>query len=65
MGVMGALGTEDKSITIQIVEITGASLTPNPTSINEVFQLSVTIVETTKTLEPEIWYSGELYAGEV
>ena len=50
---------------IKLFAVTAASITPNPVSINGKALLSVTVEETIKILEPELWYSGELYSGEV
>jgi hypothetical protein len=48
----------------QIPQITAASFAANPAVINAKIVLSVTVKEITKILEPEIRYSGEIYAGE-
>ena len=50
---------------IKLFAVTAASISPNPVSINGKALLSVTVEETIKILEPELWYSGELYSGEV
>ena len=50
---------------VQIIEISGAVLTPNPADINSKVKLAVTVSETIKILEPYYYYSGDLYAGEV
>lgn len=49
---------------VQIVKITGASFSVNPANINTKTDLSVTVTETVKILEPYFYYSGDLYAGE-
>ena len=49
--------------TMLLPKITSVSFTPNPVDINAKTKLTVT--EETIVLEPEIWYSGEIYAGEV
>lgn len=46
-------------------KITSVSFTPNPVDINAKIKLTVTVTEETIVLEPEIWYSNEIYAGEV
>jgi hypothetical protein len=50
--------------TLTITQITAVSLTPNPVSINTAFTASVTVAEKIITLQPEITYCGEHYAGE-
>lgn len=40
-------------------------ITPNPAIINKEFVLKVIVTEQTFILEPEIFYSGELYSDEV
>lgn len=50
--------------TLTITQITDVSLTPNPVSINAAFTASVTVTEKVVTLQPEITYCGEHYAGE-
>lgn len=50
---------------VQIIEISGAVLTPNPADINSKVKLAVTVSETIKILEPYYYYSGDLCAGEV
>ena len=42
-----------------------AAFSVNPADMNAKTVLSVTVTEELIILEPEIWYSGELYAGEV
>jgi len=49
----------------QIPVISAAVFSVNPANINAKIVLSVSVSEITKVLEPEIRYSGELYAGEV
>lgn len=51
--------------TILIPKITSVSFTPSPVDINAKTKLTVAVTEETIVLEPEIWYSGEIYAGEV
>lgn len=41
------------------------TITPNPVNFNSKFVLKVTVTEQTFTLEPETFYSGELYSNEV
>ncbi|HHW90926.1 MAG TPA: hypothetical protein GX745_08510 [Clostridiales bacterium] len=50
--------------TLTITQITDVSLAPNPVSINTAFTVSVTVTEKVITLQPEITYCGEHYAGE-
>lgn len=50
---------------VQIIEISGAVLTPNPADINSKVKLAVSVSETIKILEPYYYHSGDLYAGEV
>ena len=50
---------------VQIIEISGAVLTPNPADINSKVKLAVSVSETIKVLEPYYYHSGDLYAGEV
>ena len=42
-----------------------ASFSVNPADMNEKTVLTVSVTDELLILEPEIWYSGELYAGEV
>ena len=51
--------------TILIPEITTASFSINPVSINAPTVLAVSITEKTIILEPEKYYSGEFFSGEV
>ena len=51
--------------TVKIPKITAAEFAPNPADINTKTKLTVTVTEETVYLEPEVWYSGELYSGEV
>ena len=50
---------------IQVPRIDAAVITPNPVDFNTQFLISVTVSEVTVTLEPQYFYSGEIYAGEV
>ena len=50
---------------ILIPVVQAATFSANPTTINEKIIITVTVVEQTVILEPEIRYSGEIYAGEV
>ena len=45
--------------------IQAATFSVNPATINEKITITVTVVEQIVILEPEIRYSGEIYAGEV
>ena len=51
--------------TMLLPKITSVSFTPNPVDINAKTKLTVTVAEETIVLELEVWYSGEIYAGEV
>lgn len=51
--------------TIDIVDVSTASISPNPVNANAKFTLSVKITESTKVLEPAIIYLDEIYMGEV
>lgn len=42
-----------------------AVITPNPVSINQTITLAVFVSDELRILQPEVWYSGELYSGEV
>lgn len=53
------------TFTVLIPEITSASFSINPSVINGKTVLSVTVTEKTVILEPEKYYSGEFYSGEV
>lgn len=53
------------STTIQVPDITAASMTPNPVLQSMTLQISVTITERAVELEPYYYFSGDLYAGEV
>lgn len=48
-----------------IPTIQAATTSPNPVYINSQFTISVSVSEIEKILYPEIWYSGEIYSGEV
>ena len=50
---------------IQVPRIDAAVITPNHVDFNTQFLTSVTVSEETVTLEPQYFYSGEIYAGEV
>lgn len=50
---------------ILIPEITSASFSLNPADMNSKTVLSVIVIEKTMILEPEFFYSGEIYSGEV
>lgn len=50
---------------VQMPKITAVSFSINPAAINQPTVLTVKVVEEMVLLAPEIWYSGELYAGEV
>ena len=45
-------------------KITAASFSVNPCSINEKIVLTVTVIEQNINLEAEVFYAGEIYAGE-
>ena len=50
---------------VLIPVIQTASASPNPVGINQQFTIVVSVTEIEKILYPEIWYSGEIYSGEV
>lgn len=50
---------------ILIPEITSAAFSLNPADMNSKTVLSVTVIEKAVILEPEFFYSGEIYSGEV
>lgn len=50
--------------TLTSVEVTAVQLTPNPVNFNAALRVTVTAVETSIELPPEIAYSGECYSGE-
>lgn len=52
------------SITILRPLITAAALLPNPAKMNAPFAISVTVIEQSVVLGPELWYAGERYSGE-
>lgn len=51
--------------TVLVPEITAASFSVNPVNINSSTVLTVSITEKTIILEPEKYYSGEFFSGEV
>lgn len=56
----------DESRTVILLpQIAAASISPNPVQINQKFVLTITAEEIEKFLEPVIYYSGEIYSGEV
>ena len=50
---------------VSLPVIDSASISPNPVDINAKYTLSIKASEIEKILEPEIWYSGKIYSGEV
>ena len=49
-----------------LIPVIGTStFSSNPCSINEKITITVTVTEQTVMREPEIIYSGEVFAGEV
>jgi hypothetical protein len=50
---------------VLIPDISAASFSINPVSINGKTVLSVTVIERTITVEPDFYYSGDIYSGEV
>ena len=50
---------------ILIPEITAAAFSVNPADMNSKTVLSVTVIEKMVILEPDFFYSGEIYSGEV
>lgn len=51
--------------TALVPEITDALFSANPADMNNKILLAVTVVEKTVILEPDYYYSGEIYSGEV
>lgn len=47
-----------------VPRITAAAFSVNPCSINEKITLTVTVIEQSVLMEPEIFYAGDLFAGE-
>ena len=52
-------------VTVIMPQITAASFSVNPCTINEKIVLTVTVIEQSVQLETETIYAGEVYAGEV
>lgn len=50
---------------ILIPVITSSVFSVNPVDMNRKTVLSVTVIEKTVVLEPDFFYSGEIYSGEV
>lgn len=57
--------TASQDFTITLVEVTDAKFSINPCSARQSTVLSVTTAETVKVLQPQYYYSGDLYSGEV
>ena len=55
----------DEAYAVLIPVIGASSFSVNPCSINEKITITVTVTEQTVMREPEIFYSGEIFAGEV
>ena len=51
--------------TVLLPKILTASFAPNPADINTKTTISVVVTEETVYLEPNCYYSGDLFAGEV
>lgn len=45
-------------------KITAASFSVNPCAINEKIILTVTVIEQSVSLKADVFYAGEIYAGE-
>lgn len=45
--------------------ILGITLTPNPASVGQTVTVSVSVIDVASTPGDEIWYAGEITAGEV
>lgn len=45
--------------------ILGITLTPNPASVGQTVTISVSVIDVASTPREEIWYAGEINAGEV
>jgi hypothetical protein len=54
-----------ETYTVLVPEITSAAFSVNPVNMNSSTILSVTVTEKTIVLEPEKYYSGEFFSGEV
>ena len=50
---------------IQLPVITSAVISPAVVSAGQQYTIAVQVEIETKYLEPEVWYSGELYSNEV
>ena len=50
--------------TLTVTQIAAVSLAPNPVNINSALKVAATVTEKIITLQPEITYCGEHYAGE-
>ena len=60
--VITAKTSEGYVVTLPVIQT--AFFSVNPADINVRTVLSVTVTEEMKILQPEVWYSGELYSGE-
>ena len=50
--------------TVTMPRIMSAAFSVNPCTINEKIILTVTVIEQSVSLEAEVIYAGEIYAGE-
>lgn len=57
--------TSSQDFTIKLVEVTDAKFSVNPCATRQSIVLTVTAIETVKVLQPQYYYSGDLYSGEV
>ena len=53
------------SYSVQIPSVDSATISPNPVEFNTKFLISVSVSEETIILEPQYYYSNEVYSGEV
>ena len=53
-----------ETYTVNIPKITAAAFSVNPCKINEKIVLTVTVIEQNVTLQADMIYAGEIYAGE-
>lgn len=50
---------------IELPVIKSAVISPAAVSVGQQYTITVTVEMETKYLEPEVWYSGEIYSNEV
>ena len=54
-----------ETYSVLVPDITSATFSVNPVSMNGMTVLTINVVEKTVVLEPDKIYSGEFYSGEV